>query len=166
MANVSRSAGRWLQVLNDLCQSLLQLRRRQFWRPLDGEDLVTTVRFAAAPRTIGDQIQLSQPRSRVPKRVPIEACHGLLDPIEAPTGKPLLVRRQDEKEVQPKILRSQSWKDGFAAQAMVDPRERWRNGPTSLRHEQWQGLFQWHGLISVMGSARREGVATPFACSA
>ena len=37
---------------------------------------------------------------------------------------------------------------------------------TSRRHQQRQGLFQWHGMISVMGSARREGVATPFACSA
>lgn len=54
--NVSLCGGRGLQVLKDLCHGLLQLRHRPFWGTLDGEDLVATVRFAAAPRTIGDQV--------------------------------------------------------------------------------------------------------------
>ncbi len=164
--NVSVSAGRGLQVLKDLCHGLLQLRRRQFSGTLDGEDLVTTIRFADAPRTIGDQIQFGQPRSRVPKHVAIEAGHGLLDPIEPPAGQPLLVGGEGEKQVQSQVLWLKSWKDAFAAEAMVDPRERRRDGAHSLRHQQRQGLFQWHGMISVRGNARREGVATPRVCSA
>jgi hypothetical protein len=31
--------------LKDLCHGLLQLRRRQFLGTLNGEDLVTTIRF-------------------------------------------------------------------------------------------------------------------------
>jgi hypothetical protein len=49
---------------------------------------------------------------------------------------------------------------------MVDPRERLRDGANSLRHQQRQGLFQRHSMISVKGSARGEGVATPLASSA
>ena len=102
--NVSISVGRDLQVLKDLRQGLLQLRCRLFLGTLDGEDLVTTIRFASAPRTIGDQIQFGQPRARVPKHVTIEAWHGLLDAIEPPAGKPVLVGREGEKQVQPKVL--------------------------------------------------------------
>ena len=130
-----------LQVLKDLRHGLLQLRRRQFLGTLDGEDLVTTIRFADAPRTIGDQIQFGQPRSRVPKHMAIEAWQGLLDAIEPPAGKPLLVGREGEKQVQPKVLGPQAWKDAFAAEAMVDPRERSRDGAHLCGTSNGKGFF-------------------------
>ena len=106
--NVSISGGWGLQVSKDLCHGLLQLRRRQFWGTLDGEDLITTIRFAAAPRTIDNQVQFGQPRARIPKHVAIEARHGLFDAIEPPAGKSLLVGREREEQVQPKVLGPQA----------------------------------------------------------
>ena len=75
---------------------------------------------------------------------------------------PSLVGGQDEKQVQPKVLGPQSWKEAFAAEAMVDPRERSRDGAHSLRHQQRQGFFQaaWHDLRYGKCATRRSRNAT------
>jgi hypothetical protein len=96
----------------------------------------------------------------------IETRQGFLDAIEPPARKPSLVGGQHEKQVQAEVLGPESWKDAFAAEAMVDPGERWRDAPHSLRHQQRQGLFQGHDVISVMGNSQCEGLATPPASSA
>jgi len=93
--------------------------------------------------------------------VAIETGEGFLDAVQPPAGKPTLVGGQHEKQVQPEVLGQQSWKETFAAEAMVDPGERAGDVPHSLRYQQRQGLLQGHEVISVMGNWQCQAVATP-----
>ena len=92
----------------------------------------------------------------------IEAWHRLFDAIEPPAGKSLLVCRQDEKQVQPKILRSQSWKDAFAPEAMVNPRERRRDRCALSAAPVMARAFSvaWHDLRDGKCETRRDRNAT------
>jgi hypothetical protein len=155
-----------LQSSKHLGHGFLQFRRKQVSRTVNGEDLITAVGFVSSPWAIGNQVQLGQPRSGIPKRVAVEARHSPFDPIESPTGKPVTVRSQGEKQVKRDILWLQSFKKALASNSMVDPSKGFRYFANPLWQEDGQRLLERHGIASVVGKLRRHGrSATPVAFS-
>jgi hypothetical protein len=122
----------------DFRDGVFEFGRKAVLRPLDGKHLVASVRLTSSPWPVRDRAKLDEPIASCPKVMAVEARHISLDAIQPPTGKSVAIGGQREKQVQPHVCRLHSLENAFAANAMIDPRERPRHLAKPLRHEHGQ----------------------------